>query len=336
MENEFILAQALLRGTKVSVVDAARFIRNILDAKCKSSALSDALFCSKIIDIGKRHFRNVEMSPIEAFPLYLKTKLHLRPDSLRDIKYLGSRLIKSNPTFASRNFSELNVADCESWLGEAFATPSQYNKGRAMLFGLFEFALRRQWCESNPIKLIERKKVVEKEIKPLSIEQTERLMSTAQARKNRDCVAAVALLLYAGIRPREVRRLRWRDIDLAENCVTIRSLCSKTGGVRHVEICRPLKTILSRSRPEVCERAVCPPNWPRRWKLIRDSSGFRGVWVQDVLRHTYASYHAKLFRDLPRLQVNMGHRDISLLNSRYVNMSEIAKADAEKFFLNSN
>ena len=100
-------------------------------------------------------------------------------------------------------------------------------------------------------------------------------MSTAQARKNRDCVAAVALLLYAGIRPREVRRLRWRDIDLAENCVTIRSLCSKTGGVRHVEICRPLKTILSRSRPEVCERAVCPPNWPRRWKLIRDASGFR-------------------------------------------------------------
>ena len=177
---------------------------------------------------------------------------------------------------------------------------------------------------------------MEKEIKPLSIEQTERLMSTAQARKNRDCVAAVALLLYAGIRPREVRRLRWRDIDLAENCVTIRSLCSKTGGVRHVEICRPLKTILSRSRPEVCERAVCPPNWPRRWKLIRDASGFRGVWVQDVLRHTYASYHAKLFRDLPRLQVNMGHRDISLLSSRYVNMSEIAKADAEKFFLQNS
>ena len=64
--------------------------------------------------------------------------------------------------------------------------------------------------------------------------------------------------------------------------------------------------------------------------------GVSGVWVQDVLRHTYASYHAKLFRDLPRLQVNMGHRDISLLSSRYVNMSEIAKADAEKFFLNSN
>ncbi len=79
-----------------------------------------------------------------------------------------------------------------------------------------------------------------------------------------------------------------------------------------------------------------PPELAARWKLIRDASGFRGVWVQDVLRHTYASYHAKLFRDLPRLQVNMGHRDISLLSSRYVNMSEIAKADAEKFFLNSN
>ena len=62
------------------------------------------------------------------------------------------------------------------------------------------------------------------------------------------------------------------------------------------------------------------------------SSGFRGRWVQDVLRHTYASFHAKNYADLPRLQLNMGHRDLSLLHSRYINMHGISRADAKRFF----
>ncbi len=62
------------------------------------------------------------------------------------------------------------------------------------------------------------------------------------------------------------------------------------------------------------------------------ASGFKGLWVQDVLRHTYASYFAKRYSDFPRLQLNMGHRDISLLRSRYVNMQNISKSDAADFF----
>ena len=57
-----------------------------------------------------------------------------------------------------------------------------------------------------------------------------------------------------------------------------------------------------------------------------------GRWVQDVLRHTYASFHAKNYADLPRLQLNMGHRDQSLLRSRYINMHGISRAEAKSFF----
>lgn len=210
-----------------------------------------------------------------------------------------------------------------------------------MLHGLFEFALRRQWCDKNVVKLIEKRKVVEKEIKPLSLTEAKKLLKTSQQPKYRDCSASVGLLLLAGIRPREVRRLEWRDIDLSENVITIRSQCSKTGGVRQVEICPALKNWLIRSMNQNApyfsdgvheEQKICPDNFNRKWKTIRDSSGFKGVWVQDVLRHTYASYHAKYFRDLSRLQLNMGHRDQSLLRSRYVNMSGITSADARAFF----
>ena len=105
---------------------------------------------------------------LNGFKQYLEGKCHLRSDSIRDIRYLGKRLIKSNPELSKCNFSEFSVSECEKWLSQTFSTPSQFNKARTMFHGLFEFALRREWCDKNPIKLIERRRIIEKEITPLS------------------------------------------------------------------------------------------------------------------------------------------------------------------------
>ena len=351
-------AKKVLGKAKVSVLDSARFVRNILDAKPSDSKLTDAQFVLKVIDAGLRNIRAKEMSLADGFALYLKSKQHLRPDSVRDIRCIGNRLLRTSPEFGKRNFSELSVSECEEWLNAAFHTDSQFkrsaneispqakdpkgetahkvsasqfNKARTMLHGLFEFALRREWCDKNPIKRIERKKVVEKEIQPLKLSETKRLIKTAQ---NESPVYAVvaALLVYTGIRPREVRRLTWRDIDTEEKTITVRSQCSKTGGVRQVEIPPVLNRVLIAHSSEFKEEKICPTDWQRRWRKIRDNSGFRGRWIQDVLRHTYASFHAKRFKDLPRLQLNMGHYDVSLLRSRYVNMRGISNTDARNFF----
>ena len=378
-------AREVLGGAGISVLDSARYIRNILDAKPAGGKLTDAQFVLKVIEVGLRHIRTNEMSLADGFALYLKSKQHLRPDSIRDIRCIGNRLLRTKPELGNRNFSELSVSECEEWLNAAFHTSpqfkrsaneispqakdpkgetahkvsasqfkrsaneispqakdpkgetahevsaSQFNKGRTMLHGLFEFALRREWCDKNPIKRIERKKVVEKEILPLKLSETKQLIKTAQNESPEYAIVA-ALLVYAGIRPREVRRLTWRDIDTEEKTITVRSQCSKTGGVRQVEIPPVLNGLLMAHSRELKEGKICPTNWQRRWRKIRDNSGFRGCWVCDVLRHTYASFHAKRYADLPRLQLNMGHRDLSLLRSRYVNMHGISRADAKCFF----
>ena len=331
MNTEYISTKKILSKTGISVLDAARIAKNILDAKPKNFALTDLQFCAKVIEAGLRHMRTKELSIADGFALYLKSKQHLRPDSIRDIRCIGNRLLRTKPEFGGRNFSELSVSECEEWLNAAFHTDSQFNKARTMLHGLFEFALRREWCDKNPIKRIERRKVVEKEIQPLKLSETKRLIKTAQ-RESSECAVAAALLVYTGIRPREVRRLTWRDIDTEEKTITVRSQCSKTGGVRQVEIPPVLNRFLIAHSSEFKEGKICPTDWQRRWRKIRDNSGFRGRWVQDVLRHTYASFHAKRYADLPRLQLNMGHRDLSLLRSRYVNMSNITKAEAKCFF----
>ena len=299
-------AQEVLGSAAVSVVDSARYIRNILDAKPSDSKLTDAQFVLKVIDVGLRHIRTNEMSLADGFALYLKIKQHLRPDSIRDIRCIGNRLLRTKPEFGERNFSELSVSECEEWLNAAFHTNQQFNKARTMLHGLFEFALRREWCDKNPIKRIERKKVIEKEILPLKLSETKRIMKTAKL-ESPECAIVAALLVYTGIRPREVRRLTWRDIDTEEKTITVRSQCSKTGGVRQVEIPPVLNRLLITHKSQNSSH-ICPTDWQRRWRKIRDNSGFRGRWVQDVLRHTYASFHAKNYADLPRLQLNMGHR----------------------------
>ncbi len=358
MTNELFSANMLLERKGISLLDAARLICNALDYLPKNSTLTPIQFCSKIIETGLRHVRIAEMPVSKGFALYLESKRHLRKDSFSDIHYLGNRLLKAKPEFGERNFSELTVSECEEWLNAAFHTnsqfkrsaneispqakdpkgetahkvsASQFNKGRTMLHGLFEFAIRREWCDKNPIKRIERKKVVEKEILPLKLSETKQLIKTAQNESPEYAIVA-ALLVYTGIRPREVRRLTWRDIDTEEKTITVRSQCSKTGGVRQVEIPPVLNRLLIAHSRELKEGKICPSDWQRRWRKIRDNSGFRGRWVQDVLRHTYASFHAKRYADLPRLQLNMGHRDLSLLRSRYVNMHGISRAEAKSFF----
>ena len=323
----------ILGRTKISVLDSVRFVRNILDAKPSDSKLTDVQFILKVIEVGLRNIRAKEMPFAEGFSLYLKSKQHLRPDSIRDIRCIGNRLLRTKPELGKRNFSELTVSECEEWLNTAFTTPSQFNKARAMLHGLFEFAIRRDWRDNNPIDKIERRKVIEKEIQPLKLSETKRLIKTAQ-RESPNCAIAAALLIYAGIRPREVRRLTWQDIDTEENTITVRPNCSKTGGTRQVEIPPVLNRLLITHSHELKEEKICPQNWQRRWRKIRNNSGFRGRWTQDVLRHTYASFHAKHYANLPRLQLNMGHRDLSLLRSRYINMRGISKQDARKFFQN--
>ena len=331
MNTEYISAKKILSKTGISVLDAARIAKNILDAKPAGGKLTDAQFILKVIEIGVRHMRAKEMTLSDGFALYLKSKQHLRPDSIRDIRCIGNRLLRTKPELGKRNFSELSVSECEEWLNAAFHTNPQFNKARAMLHGLFEFAIRREWCDKNPIKRIERKKVIEKEILPLKLSETKRIMKTAKLESPEYAVVA-ALLVYTGIRPREVLRLTWRDIDTEEKTITIRSQCSKTGGVRQVEIPPVLNRLLITHSRELKEEKICPTDWQRRWRKIRDNSGFRGRWVQDVLRHTYASFHAKNYADLPRLQLNMGHRDLSLLRSRYVNMHGISRAEAKCFF----
>ncbi|MFI3243510.1 MAG: hypothetical protein R3Y56_04590, partial [Akkermansia sp.] len=229
MNDELHIAKVMLKDSGISVLDAVRLVRQILDFKGAGVSLKAMPFCSQVIQVGLAHWQRLEMRVKEGFERYVATKGHLRADSLRDIKYLGGRLLRLCPELGERHFSELSRGDCERWLSAAFTTPSQFNKGRALLHALVEFALRHEWCSRNAVKLVPKKRIVEQEIKPLSMPESQALLREAKRVGDGSCAAGVGLLLWAGLRPTELRRLRWGDIDWAEASLTVRAQCSKTG-----------------------------------------------------------------------------------------------------------
>ena len=134
---------------------------------------------------------------------------------------------------------------------------------------------------------------------------------------------SLSLMLYGGIRPTEVSRLQESDFDWENKQVIIRPSVSKTGGGRTVPL-RGVRGIRKRDRH-------IPRNWNRKWHDLRRAAGYRGKsWVPDVCRHTFASYHAAYYRNLPELQLEMGHRDASLLMTRY--MAPALRKDATAFW----
>ncbi len=255
-----------------------------------------------------------------------------RATTLRDLRHFIRRLLRV-PRLAERPLRSMGTAECRLALESAFAGSTHcYRKGRAILHSIFAYGQRQGWCSQNPVAAIEIPHVEEKEIVPLTVEECRRLVEVAKAPHFRDCLPALGLMLFAGVRPGEVARLRWADVHCDEGILTIAARHSKTGGARRVELCPPLRRML---KQQAESGLICPPHWNKRWLRLRQEAKLATRtrrWVPDVLRHTFASYHALTYRNLPALQLQLGHSDARLLLTRYLNLSPLRQSDTRPFW----
>lgn len=240
-----------------------------------------------------------------------------RATTLRDLRHFVRRMLRVEGV-AERPLRGMSTRECRELLEKAFGgSEHSFNKGRAILHSIFACGQRQEWCRENPVSRIEAKRILEKEIVPLSPQEVQRLEQTAQQPEHREMRFSLHLLLYNGVRPQEVARLRERDIQQEQRRVIIPPAGSKTGGGRVL----PLR---KSGRLQGISLSI-PLNWQKRWRALRRAAGFTD-WQPDVCRHTFASYHAAYFRDLGALQLEMGHRSTDLLRSRYLNLPQVKQA----------
>jgi integrase len=149
-----------------------------------------------------------------------------------------------------------------------------------------------------------------------------------RACKNAPERRAVALLLFAGIRPDatdgEISKLDWSAVR--EGKIFVSAEVSKTTDPRIIPI-RPRLARLLSGHPE--DGKVAPPNWKRRIGEIRKAAGL-GPDHQDATRHTFASHHLVAFGE-DATKDAMGHAEGSRTLFRHYRVA-VPTEEGVKYF----
>lgn len=329
-------ALVILKETGLDVMEAALLAYELLQAsRGRGSRWKRAKKC---IRLGEEALAAKEKTV--AFRKAVDEAIEARHDRRKrtrdDFRYISRRLLRLCPEMARRPVRFITPGECSLCLEKSFGTLRQRHKARLVLSGIFGTAVKRGWCAENPVAYVELPRMKEHSIPALSLDEMRRLLAAAEEYAGGACLAAVGLMLYGGIRPEEVRRLDWAQIDLREGVVSLRARHSKTGGPRIVTIRPVLKNLLGKAAAMgFGAGSVCPRSWPEKWRALRRLAGWDGrekKWPADVLRHTFASYFARHFKNMNELQMEMGHASSDLLRTRYVNMEGITEMTSAVFW----
>lgn len=330
-------ATYILRNYPISPSDAARLVAEMLEmCPCRNAQDKAEVInhCRNIIHEGTRYAESHTHTVLFRDAVYamLSYKPHLRERTRMEVNQIVKRITENVEEWNHCPMSRIDAELCQRTILSVFNTASMHQKARRVMHSVFSFAVRNRWCRDNPVDLVAPVTYEEKPIHALSIEEVHRLLRVVQQPLHAPCAAAVGIMLWAGVRPGEVVRLKQGDINFEDRVITVPARHAKTGGARHVNMYPVLHHWLRRCmrvyRPEA---SIVPGSWSVRWPRLRTAAGFE-CWVPDVLRHTFASYHLKHFKDLHMLQVDMGHATQKLLYTRYLAMEGITVQGAKLFW----
>jgi integrase len=282
------------------------------------------------------HLRSVEAShPVaDTIAALLMERADRRPSYLVCLKIELRRF----ETFAGdrglRSMADIKLEHLNEYLRGSL-TAGTRNTRRKHLSTLFTFAEANGWIPSNPVRKVEKRKV-EYDVATLTAAQMRRLLAACDTLgdgKAADAMRAyVALAGFAGIRPEELHKLNWRDVDLTEGFVDIRSNVSKVKEGRHVPLSENCKAWLAPCA--AFSGPVAPKEGFRyRFDAVRAAAGFsvRGnkgePWPADVLRHSFASCWLAIHGNRPALAELMGN-SATIIGKHYRRPVPRVEADA--------
>jgi len=299
-----VQAIELLQPHGKSLADAAKFLADYLaraSASCTVDELVRELLAAKRADGRSKRYTNDLACRLGRFSR--------DPDA-------------GEIAFGERKVSTITTAEIDRWLRALTLAPVSRNNFRRCLGVLFGFALPRKYCISNPVSATEEAKVTAGEPGILTPIQFERLLNAADERLR----PALAIGGFAGLRPAELQRIIWDDVNLEERWIKVSAMNSKTASKRLVPIADNLLAWLMRAPKR--SGAVCDALHGRLTLEARAAAGIK-EWPVDALRHSFCTYRYALTGEAARTASEAGH-DQAVLHKHYRALA--TKAQAEAYF----
>ena len=313
--EEALQSFGLLKGTGITLIDATGYAIKHLKPKGGDITINSLL--------------------IEFFDE--KKTLKLRPRSIEDLKM---RLGTFANTFGKCQVKDISQKAIETWLKgmDRLSTQSIINY-RRNVGALFNFAVKKEYCSRNPITNIP---VPRMEWKPpcvLTVDEATDLIKTAYEthhstsgkRSGLGLLPYVALGLFAGIRSRELLQLKWTDIKLDRNLVTISARIAKGRQMRNIDLtdnCVQWLRLVERKTGN-----ISPLAFSKRFKALTLKAGFPD-WREsrsNAMRHSFGTYCFAKSQNANETAAQMGHRGgDAILFQHYRSLA--TKEDGRKYF----
>ena len=254
----------------------------------------------------------------EAVALYLGSLVtsSFRSASLKQIKSNLNQLASELDCTPCR---EVTSTMMEEWFAKRNWKRSTIDGVIAKVGPFFTWCVREGYCENNPCKAVKRPRADQDPPRIFTPQETEKLLQAA-FRTDEDLVPFLAIGLFAGIRPMEIQRLTWKDIS--GQYIEVSAGKSKTRQRRLVEVLPNLSSWLELGG-ELPAR-----NKRKRLTALVAKCGLE--WHQDIMRHSFASYHLAMFRSAEKTALELGHRDSTMLFRHYREL--VTKEEAAVFW----
>jgi integrase len=264
----------------------------------------------------------------ELIEKFLPTRLQTCRRSTFD--WYDERLRQVSSAFGSRTVDTVTRSEIREWLGNLPHAAARAANARAIR-ALWRWAMEQEpplAAQNVASGLVFAAAPRRPEIKAFSVAECAAMMAGAKHHRS-----ALALMLFAGLRPEEVASssagkaaFLWDSINLHEQIIRVPAEVSKTGRARILEGLPPaVWRWLQPGRGEICAtQARAAVETAADAAKIED-------WPQDGLRHTFASYAIAFTNDPGKVALWLGHEgNPTMLHRHYRGL--VTQADAKAFF----
>jgi integrase/recombinase XerD len=254
-----------------------------------------------------------------------------------DLSKLSFYEVRARAKRLSEAFGGMHVADVtedtiKTYLDSIPFSARTRENVRLRMSKFFNFCKSKGWIVSNPCETI-KIRVQRADTRILSVAEAKELLTKARECEFKDhALPYTAICLFAGLRPGEAEQLHWEQVHFKTRTIEVLGHTSKGRESRFVHI---EKNLLAWLKPYVKSKGrIVGNNFRKEWDAVKRVAGYdpqekQSRWVQDIMRHSYASYWLGLHQNRAALAEQMGN-SVDVIRSHY--RRPILPSEARKYW----
>lgn len=226
-------------------------------------------------------------------------------DSTEALRSDSKPALKRRVTMFSNSVSNARMDEITPELVETFldsrtkVSATTKDNDRRAVSRFFSWCIERprRWMSSNPASVVRVEQATDDTPPPiLTVAECKALLRAAANQNDGALAPYVATALFAGLRPFELSRLTWSQVNLKDGEIRLEANQTKTGLARVIAVDATLRAWLTAHKG----KAFFPANWRKMFDAVKLEAGFGTPgeageaklkpWVPDLTRHTAISH----------------------------------------------